>query len=134
MAQFRKRPITIEAVPYRGDPAHAPAGVCVARGVNHPAEPHIHTLEGVLIVAPGDWIIRGTRGEYYPCKPDIATPRPAQRLWGSPSRAASMHSSAARGAKRPVSAETGPARRRPPGGAGAIVWHSSAPRTGGSRV
>lgn len=29
------------------------------------------TLEGVMEVAPGDWIIQGIKGELYPCKPDI---------------------------------------------------------------
>jgi len=36
---------------------------------------HVHgwidTLEGGHIVCPGDWIIKGVAGEYYPCKPDI---------------------------------------------------------------
>ena len=32
---------------------------------------HISTLEGVLNVDFGDWIIRGVQGEIYPCKPDI---------------------------------------------------------------
>jgi len=31
----------------------------------------IETLEGGHIVCPGDWIIQGVQGEYYPCKPDI---------------------------------------------------------------
>lgn len=31
----------------------------------------IATLEGVMRVSPGDWIIRGVKGEIYPCKPDI---------------------------------------------------------------
>jgi len=31
----------------------------------------IDTLEGGHIVCPGDWIIKGIQGEYYPCKPDI---------------------------------------------------------------
>lgn len=31
----------------------------------------IHTLEGRMEARPGDWIIRGVQGEYYPCKPDI---------------------------------------------------------------
>ena len=31
----------------------------------------IRTLEGEMIVSKGDWIIRGVKGEYYPCKPDI---------------------------------------------------------------
>lgn len=29
------------------------------------------TLEGVIFAIPGDWIIRGVKGEIYPCKPDI---------------------------------------------------------------
>lgn len=33
--------------------------------------PHIHTLEGVMNVGNGDWVIKGIKGEYYPCKPDI---------------------------------------------------------------
>lgn len=31
----------------------------------------IDTLEGGHIVCPGDWIIKGVKGELYPCKPDI---------------------------------------------------------------
>lgn len=33
--------------------------------------PWVETLEGGHIVTPGDWIIRGVKGEFYPCKPDI---------------------------------------------------------------
>lgn len=31
----------------------------------------ITTLEGDMVVTSGDWIIKGVKGEYYPCKPDI---------------------------------------------------------------
>ncbi len=31
----------------------------------------IKTLEGDMIASPGDYIIKGLRGEYYPCKPDV---------------------------------------------------------------
>lgn len=31
----------------------------------------IKTLEGDHRAEPGDWIIRGVKGELYPCKPDI---------------------------------------------------------------
>lgn len=31
----------------------------------------IETLEGTMTANPGDWIIRGVNGEFYPCKPDI---------------------------------------------------------------
>lgn len=31
----------------------------------------IRTPEGTMTVEWGDWIIRGVKGELYPCKPDI---------------------------------------------------------------
>lgn len=31
----------------------------------------IATLEGIMQAKPGDWIIQGVKGEFYPCKPDI---------------------------------------------------------------
>ena len=34
-------------------------------------QPIIETLEGEHKVTDGDWIIKGLRGEFYPCKPDI---------------------------------------------------------------
>ena len=39
----------------------------------------IATLEGAHWVTPGDYVIRGVQGEFYPCKPDIfsATYEPA---------------------------------------------------------
>lgn len=39
------------------------------------ATPHyfiaIETLKGTMEAKPGDWIIKGVNGEFYPCKPDI---------------------------------------------------------------
>lgn len=35
------------------------------------AHAEIQTLEGVMTVSPGDWVIKGIKGELYPCKPDI---------------------------------------------------------------
>lgn len=32
---------------------------------------YINTLEGVMTADLNDWIIRGIKGEIYPCKPDI---------------------------------------------------------------
>lgn len=59
----------------------------VVRYFRHPKRPgtstcqhcgivmHLHgwidTLEGGHTVCPGDWVITGVQGEYYPCKPDI---------------------------------------------------------------
>ena len=39
----------------------------------------IRTLEGEMTATQGDWIIKGVKGEFYPCKPDIfaATYEPA---------------------------------------------------------
>ncbi len=45
-----------------------------------PKELFVGTMEGQHIASKGDWIIRGIKGELYPCKPDIfdATYDPAQ--------------------------------------------------------
>lgn len=43
--------------------------VIFATQLSEPVE--IETLEGTMRGNPGDWLIRGLRGEYYPCKPDI---------------------------------------------------------------
>lgn len=42
-------------------------------------EMRIDTLEGSMLASPSDWIIKGVKGEFYPCKPDIfaATYEPA---------------------------------------------------------
>lgn len=82
MAQFRKKPVVIEAVQYTGETVRVedvPLWLIEAmfdRTVRVPKddavkELHIHTLEGVMTVSVGDWIIRGVKGELYPCKPDI---------------------------------------------------------------
>lgn len=33
--------------------------------------PKIRTLEGNMIIGPGDWVIKGINGEFYPCKHDV---------------------------------------------------------------
>lgn len=32
---------------------------------------YIKTLEGDMLVSEGDYVIKGIKGEFYPCKPDI---------------------------------------------------------------
>lgn len=71
--KFRKKPVVIEAVQYRDSMRKEdklPEGVQIVSfaGGDFPA---VQTLEGVMRVSDGDWIIRGVKGEYYPCKPDI---------------------------------------------------------------
>ncbi len=63
--KFRKKPIVVEATQYCGQVV---AGVCHCDDVS---VVHIHTLEGVMEVDVGDWVITGIKGERYPCKDDI---------------------------------------------------------------
>ena len=67
--RFRKLPVVIEAHCWAGD-GHELEGVC-QRCKEMPDAAHVHTLEGPLRVSYGDWIIRGVKGEFYPCKPDV---------------------------------------------------------------
>jgi hypothetical protein len=76
--KFRKRPVIIEAmqVPKHEDPLAWGYLVGFLNGganweVNSVAGIHIHTLEGTMFGEVGDWIIKGVKGEFYPCKPDI---------------------------------------------------------------
>lgn len=79
MAKFRKKPVVIDAMQWHGpaddDELCAFAGHWASIG----AEVYITTREGAMRVSPGDWVIRGVAGEFYPCKPDIfaATYEPA---------------------------------------------------------
>lgn len=66
--KFRKNPVVIEASLFAMS-FPLQDGICV--NVLHALGPHIHTLEGVMTVSEGDWIIKGIKGEFYPCKPDI---------------------------------------------------------------
>lgn len=74
MSKFRKKPVVIEAVQFRaGEQDGEFAADVVAGRVRYPEDGTmlIETLEGVMCAQPGDWIIRGVKGELYPCKPDI---------------------------------------------------------------
>jgi hypothetical protein len=84
--QFQKRPIVIEAVRWTGANLEEVVRWCeglpaVAKALPTKLSfdlarppvivPTITTLEGVMVVSEGDWIICGVNGELYPCKPDI---------------------------------------------------------------
>ena len=77
--KFRKKPVVIDAEqfnPSNGEPwpfgvvqfhdSCGPNAACAWDG-----KYFIETLEGRFLATPGDWIIRGVKGEFYPCKPDI---------------------------------------------------------------
>jgi hypothetical protein len=72
--KFRKKPVEITATQWFKMGDHPAVEVYFPPGratVPSPTHGWISTLEGGHIVSPGDWIIRGIRGEHYPCKPDI---------------------------------------------------------------
>lgn len=81
MAQFRKKPVVIEAVQFKNGGLTEPTdwlkeGLAKARHLAGAVWVEdgllfIHTLEGLHRADDGDWIIRGVKGELYPCKPDI---------------------------------------------------------------
>ncbi|HPD73532.1 MAG TPA: hypothetical protein PLL30_17295 [Candidatus Krumholzibacteria bacterium] len=80
--KYRKKPVVIEAVQYDGNnggeirawsgcafidsPVLEPSSDC-PRG----AYGQVTTLEGPMIASVGDFIIKGVKGEFYPCRPDI---------------------------------------------------------------
>ena len=74
MAKYRKKPVVIDAVQWIGtnlgdvlnllDSGDRKAGIENGKVI-------IYTLEGVMTGDKGDWIIKGVKGECYPCKPDI---------------------------------------------------------------
>lgn len=89
-AKFVKKPVVIEAMPFDG--TYRSGVACIqwmdqgqwwlVKFVDGPepgmpqvevGEISITTPEGVMTASPGDWIIKGVSGEFYPCKPDIFT-------------------------------------------------------------
>jgi len=92
--KFRKKPVVIEAIQFRElSRTQRKHGVSIERNESEIAEfmglpvrtsflpvdgnPYgravikIETPEGVMCADVGDWIIKGLKGEFYPCKPDI---------------------------------------------------------------
>jgi hypothetical protein len=81
MPKFRKKPVEIDAVQWGG--GSSDAAVLIRWMLDNGAMAHysttnmehgrivIVTLEGDMQATPGDWIIQGVKGEFYPCKPDV---------------------------------------------------------------
>lgn len=83
-AFYRKMSVTIEAIQLDGDNVQEvldwinrndgqaiPIRNSPAKASQLTGSILIHTLEGDHRAEPLDWIIRGVKGEFYPCKPDI---------------------------------------------------------------
>lgn len=77
---YRKRPVEVQAVQFDGTGESCTAVTAFLGGPhagNHRWKHATYdggwvvTLEGDMEFGPGDWIIRGVAGEFYPCKPDI---------------------------------------------------------------
>lgn len=73
MTKYRKKPVVVEAIQFNGKNSadiHEFCGDKIREPVGKDYL-EIETLEGVHIASPGDYIIKGIKGEFYPCKPDI---------------------------------------------------------------
>lgn len=82
---YRKKPVVIHAVRLTRKNAQEIVGIMddgadgvgVFSGVKEGGQRvsrqgvYIKTLEGIMWARWGDWIIRGVKGEYYPCKHEI---------------------------------------------------------------
>jgi hypothetical protein len=75
VAKFRKKPVEIEAVQWTGVVTPELEALFGTREltIKTSGSPllQVRTLEGVMTANVGDWIIQGTRGELYPCKPEV---------------------------------------------------------------
>lgn len=73
--KVRKRPVEVEAVQWTGENLGELIDFCNERLSYVELKGHIclyiNTLEGSHVVLPNDYIIKGIKGEFYPCKPDI---------------------------------------------------------------
>ena len=76
--KYRKKPVVIDAWLWDESKATIEKTGCFCISYNgHTDRPDemtslsIRTLEGPMRVDKGDYIIRGVKGEFYPCKPDI---------------------------------------------------------------
>lgn len=77
--RYRKKPVVIEALQFLDtaerieELSYFITNQDVVVSYKCPEDPRLilQTLEGRLEASVGDYIIRGIKGEYYPCKPDI---------------------------------------------------------------
>lgn len=77
--KYRKKPIVIEAVKWNGNNVDEIADFiglnsCITCGDPENEDESyfiISTLEGEMKAAINDYVIKGIKGEFYPCKPDI---------------------------------------------------------------
>ena len=77
VGRFRKKPVVVEAMQFSvGQDTFAIFDWAASHNTIIQFDPtgpflKIDTLEGVMTADAGDWIIKGVKGEFYPCKPDV---------------------------------------------------------------
>ena len=78
MKKYQKKPVVIEAIQFIDNAERLTeisdfVGEGLSIDYSQPDNPtlKIQTLEGVMTASVGDFIIKGVKGEFYPCKPDI---------------------------------------------------------------
>jgi hypothetical protein len=74
MKKFRKKPVVIEAERWLGTVEQKERLLAEGIIMDIPSMDGsclVPTLEGNMTCMFKDWIIKGVKGEYYPCKPDI---------------------------------------------------------------
>lgn len=74
--KYRKKPVVIDAVQWSGNNLNEILDFMKDKQPNYYEDDEkklltIQTLEGNMIASDGDYIIKGVKGEFYPCKPDI---------------------------------------------------------------
>ena len=71
--KFRKKPVVIDAIRNDDTLGYTALSEFMRGGMFMVYEGYIliDTLEGQMKALRGDWIIKGVKGEFYPCKPDI---------------------------------------------------------------
>ena len=69
---YRKKPVVIEAIKLSNDNVDEVLRFCSNSYISGMGNNLIiKTLEGSMVANFGDYIIKGIKGEFYPCKPDI---------------------------------------------------------------
>lgn len=80
--KYRKKPVVIDAIQWTGDNLRECmdflGGDYQGHDLGHPTERdwfapvvYVKTLEGSLSATKWDYLIKGIKGEHYPCKPDV---------------------------------------------------------------
>lgn len=68
--KYKKKPVIVEAIQWTGDNTKEILDFCPI-AIERKTYLCIPTLEGNHLADKGDFIIKGVKGEFYPCKPDI---------------------------------------------------------------